>query len=390
VNTYTYDYANRLIEVAGSEHTTQYSYDGLGDRLQSILDEVPTDYTLDLSSGLTQVLSDGTNTYTYGLNRIAQTSSTATGYFMDDALGSVRQVSDPTAKIVLAQSYSPYGETISSSGNFVTDYGYTGELTDATGLVDLRAREYDPGIGQFTSQDTWSGDYQNPITLVKWLYANANPVMYTDPTGNDPWWCGNNMECYAQWIANYQKCHGGTSPTSTPALQYLGEYEITHYNYAMESDPQFPANDKVRVSGLDPNKTYRRQFIYSNAGIYMQGTGLAEDGTYITIDYTKNIKLYGQDFLRTTNPALLYFTYGKGGAFQEAIPWSSVAYNTKNQDLKYGDKVKIDGLSQIFTISDTGTFPEIYHLDIFIGAVTYAEALKAGRQDNVKVWKVLN
>ncbi len=28
-----------------------------------------------------------------------------------------------------------------------------------------------------------AGDYKNPITLAKWLYANANPVMYADPSG---------------------------------------------------------------------------------------------------------------------------------------------------------------------------------------------------------------
>ena len=91
-------------------------------------------------------------------------------------------VIDP--EIVLSRSYSPYGETISSNGGFATDYGYTGEMTDDTGLVNLRARYYDSSMGRFISADTWGGDYQNPITLVKWLYANANPVMNTDPSGN--------------------------------------------------------------------------------------------------------------------------------------------------------------------------------------------------------------
>ena len=32
--------------------------------------------------------------------------------------------------------------------------------------------------------DTYSGTLDNPVSLHKYLYANANPVMYTDPTGN--------------------------------------------------------------------------------------------------------------------------------------------------------------------------------------------------------------
>ncbi len=34
-----------------------------------------TTYSLDLIASLTQILSDGTNTYLYGLGRIAQTGS---------------------------------------------------------------------------------------------------------------------------------------------------------------------------------------------------------------------------------------------------------------------------------------------------------------------------
>ena len=44
---------------------------GLGDRLAQSVDGVVTRYMLDLNAGLTQVLSDGTNTYLYGLSRIS-------------------------------------------------------------------------------------------------------------------------------------------------------------------------------------------------------------------------------------------------------------------------------------------------------------------------------
>ena len=141
-------------------------------------------YSLDLAGGLSQVLSDGSNTYTYGYNRIAQTNEDITGYFLGDALGSVRQVIDGSAEIVLSREYTPYGETLASLGSFSTDFGYTGELTDGTGLINLRARYYDPSTGRFLTKDSWAGDSSTPATLVKWLYANSNPVMYTDPSGN--------------------------------------------------------------------------------------------------------------------------------------------------------------------------------------------------------------
>ena len=191
VRSYDYDAANRLQLVSDRSAyvQTRYAYNGLGDRLQSMLIYYPTgeitttNYTLDLNTNLTQVLADGSNTYTYGYNRIAQISDTQTGYFLGDALGSVRQVADETGAVNLVQSYSPYGEVLSSVGEYETAFSYTGEMTDATGLVYLRARYYDPGTGRFVNKDTWGGDYNNPITLAKWLYANGNPVVYVDPSG---------------------------------------------------------------------------------------------------------------------------------------------------------------------------------------------------------------
>ena len=53
VLTYTYDAANRLITVAqGLTLTTGYAYNGLGDRVNKVVNGVVTTYTLDLAAGL--------------------------------------------------------------------------------------------------------------------------------------------------------------------------------------------------------------------------------------------------------------------------------------------------------------------------------------------------
>ena len=41
-----------------------------------------------------------------------------------------------------------------------------------------------PETGTFITMDTYAGTLDNPVSLHKYLYANGNPVMYTDPTGN--------------------------------------------------------------------------------------------------------------------------------------------------------------------------------------------------------------
>ncbi len=84
------------------------------------MDSVTTSYTLDLNAGLTQVLSDGANTYLYGAGRIAQQSAAGKEYFLGDALGSVRQLADATGAVSLARSYQPYGKLLASDGSSAT------------------------------------------------------------------------------------------------------------------------------------------------------------------------------------------------------------------------------------------------------------------------------
>lgn len=184
--TYTYDHANRLKTVTDGVNTRSYSYNGLGDRVSETVNEVTTDYVLDLAGGLTQVLAEGTNSYLNGNARIMQeNSSEEKEYFLGDALGSVRMLTDEEGEITLLRSYEPYGEVLSSQGTGDTSYAFTGEQYDPqTGLVYLRARYYSTASGRFMSRDTWTGDEGMPMSYNVWLYGYGNPVRYSDPSGN--------------------------------------------------------------------------------------------------------------------------------------------------------------------------------------------------------------
>lgn len=120
VNSYTYDHANRLAEASRQGETVSYAYNGQGDRLRETAAGGSTEFTLDLESGLTQALSAGGTTYTYGLGRIAQHDAGGAEYFLGDALGSVRQVVDGAGAVTLAQSYWPYGERFDGMGAGMT------------------------------------------------------------------------------------------------------------------------------------------------------------------------------------------------------------------------------------------------------------------------------
>ena len=135
------------------------------------------------------MLADGMHTYLYGNGRIAQYSMWISEEYrpaLGDALGSVRQLANHSGSVTLAKGYQPYGEVLESAGNIATSYGFTGEWTDNTGLVYMRARYYSLVQGRFMTKDTWGGDMNQPMSYNAWLYVYANPTNFTDPSGFTP------------------------------------------------------------------------------------------------------------------------------------------------------------------------------------------------------------
>jgi RHS repeat-associated protein len=151
--------------------------------LRETVNGITTTFTMDLNTGLTQALSDGTNHYIYGLGRIAQVNSNGTEYFLTDALGSVRQLTNGQGEVTLANAYEPYGVLAQTAGSAQTSYGFTGEFTDPSGMVYLRARYYMPTDGRFLTRDTWDGNMNSPLSFNRWMYVEGNPINYTDPSG---------------------------------------------------------------------------------------------------------------------------------------------------------------------------------------------------------------
>lgn len=134
-NTYSYDHTSRLVGVSRARLSINYGYNGLGDRLEQTVNNITTEYALDLASGLTQVLDDETNAYLYGVGRIAEEQPDGRQYYLGDALGSVRQLTDEVGDLSLVKSYLPFGEAISEAGGADSAYGYTAEWVD--GYIEL-------------------------------------------------------------------------------------------------------------------------------------------------------------------------------------------------------------------------------------------------------------
>ena len=131
--------------------------------------------------------------HTIGLDLVTQwTTNCGLVYLLTDGHGSTRLVTDPDGDVTHEPynqqdqwfTYDAYGNLLETPAYRVTMFLYAGEqYSAATDLYYLRARYYDPSTGRFTALDPAAGSPQDPISLHKYLYAAANPVMNTDPTG---------------------------------------------------------------------------------------------------------------------------------------------------------------------------------------------------------------
>ena len=192
---YSYDKENHLlratIQKGNSVTIESYTYDYAGNRTSKTINETDTTYYVnDTSSSLTMVVAetdkDGKEiaSYTRGDELLSMERDGEVWYYLYDGHGSVRTLTNEAGRVTDRYAYDAYGNLLEKEGDTKNEFLYTGEQYNAnTGLYYLRARYMNPSTGTFISMDSYQGSIYDPVTLHKYLYANANPVMYTDPSG---------------------------------------------------------------------------------------------------------------------------------------------------------------------------------------------------------------
>jgi RHS repeat-associated protein len=88
-----------------------------------------------------------------------------------------------SAGAMLAHAFEPHGESLPSSGAGDSAYGFTGEWTDGTGLVHLRARYHASYLNQWTQPDPIVPDPFIPVDWSRYAYVRNNPINQTEPAG---------------------------------------------------------------------------------------------------------------------------------------------------------------------------------------------------------------
>ncbi|MEO7122568.1 MAG: RHS repeat-associated core domain-containing protein, partial [Lacisediminihabitans sp.] len=193
---YSYTATGALGTVAlPSGNVIGYTSDGTNLRQSRTAAGGTAAFTWSTAGKLPLLLDDGVHSYIYGPSSspIAQIDDTthAIEYLHDDLIGTPRMISDNTGTVTGTFTFDPYGNQTDHTGTSTTSIGYSGNWTDPdTGLVYLRARDYDPKTAQFITVDPALS-----ITHQPYAYASNDPLVATDPYGL--WTIDNGLD----WLA---------------------------------------------------------------------------------------------------------------------------------------------------------------------------------------------
>ena len=182
-DSFTWDYDNHLITASVGTHSGSYVYDGDGVRTRATVDGNQANYLVDTRDALPTLVDDGSKAYLHADGVLSEIGTSGATQLLGDALGSVRGIADTNGNLAGSRDYEPFGSPRTTSGA-TSLFGFTGEPTDATGLVYLRARSLDPSIGRFPSADSMIPNAPGTLGYNLYAYAANNPTTWTDPTGH--------------------------------------------------------------------------------------------------------------------------------------------------------------------------------------------------------------
>jgi len=195
VTSFTFDEFDRLIRATIQEgqnvNVEEYRYDWQGNRVEKRGELNTVRYLVDTNNWISHVIAETDEAgtllafYTRGNDVLINMDRGGNKFFyLYDGHGSVRMLANENNFITDTYTFNAFGELTFRTGVTENNYLYAGEQFDwLTQMYYLRARYMDPSTGTFISMDPFQGFMHDPISLHRYLYAHANPITNTDPTG---------------------------------------------------------------------------------------------------------------------------------------------------------------------------------------------------------------
>nr|WP_275941651.1 RHS repeat-associated core domain-containing protein [Planosporangium mesophilum] len=186
--TLDWDSDGRLAGVTEGTAKTTFVYDAEGNRLVRKESGATTVYLPGTELRLDHATRAVTATryYTFGGRTVAVRSVAGMKFLAEDHHGTSHLAIDAVTGTVTRRRTTPFGDLRGAAPTvWPSERGFVGGIQDATGLVHLGAREYDPTIGRFVSPDPIV-DLADPQQIHGYSYASNNPVTLSDSTGLMP------------------------------------------------------------------------------------------------------------------------------------------------------------------------------------------------------------
>jgi RHS repeat-associated protein len=198
---FNHDTYDRLTSVENETtgETTQYIYDGAGNRVKAVEGTQERRFLVApaMGGGLqsTDLIIDGSgnliSNYIYGGGSSPFMRLDANGnavYYLTDAMGSVIGLADGSGASSGKFLYDAFGNILSQVGGTDSsaggDFRFQGQwLESESGLYHFRARDYDPTTGLFLSRDPVNIIETAPESFNPYQFVYNNPYIYSDPTG---------------------------------------------------------------------------------------------------------------------------------------------------------------------------------------------------------------
>lgn len=194
-NTYSWNLAGELAGGTINGQTITYTYDGDDNRLTTSNNGTTTNELWDTNAALPQLAleRDASNNlvrrYLFGLQTTSLTTPAGTSFYHYDPTGSVANITDSTGATQWTYGYEPFGNGLltakNSQGAPANTLGFADQYLDtSSNLYNMRARQYDAGIGSFLSPDPMTQPIALPYTAT-YVYAEDQPTELVDPSGMD-------------------------------------------------------------------------------------------------------------------------------------------------------------------------------------------------------------
>jgi RHS repeat-associated protein len=161
---------------------------------------------------------------------LAQTSGGVSSWLLNDPfVNTVATVSTTGNTVSGTRTMDAFGAQRTTATGSLADasVGFAGQYLDtATGLYDMRARDYDPSSGRFTATDPVAVPTGMPY-VAGYSYSYNNPLMFTDASGllplGDPRFRGKPTPLHA----------AVGSTVSGGSFSYTGYQDTTTVQYAL-------------------------------------------------------------------------------------------------------------------------------------------------------------